>query len=419
MPALFDYQRSQTTHPYFKLAGLVDSASRTVFITKTDDDAVDHALEAIECISQTQDNELTQTRSETKTLGTDEKLHDDFLCGCGQCCNPLVICEKIRICRPPPSGNSEMPRSLNYKHLHYFWAVARWGGITRAAERLHLTPQTLSGQIKQLEESIGVELFAAAGKRLELTEAGRLAYSYADEMFSLGAELGDALNSLPEGRTQTFRVGIEDAMPKSLAQRLLAPALALAEPVRLVCREGALESLLGELALHRLDFVLSLRPVPHGLNVRSYNHRLGESAIGLYRAQNEPGPTIALPQGLHGEPLLLPGRDSPMRAALLVWCETHRVVPHIVGEFDDTALMKAFGGAGAGIFPAPLAAREEIRRAYGGELLGVAEGVVEEYYAISNERRVSHPAVRTIIEAAPATLANPLAQPSKKTKTRH
>lgn len=238
-------------------------------------------------------------------------------------------------------------------------------------------------------------------------------------MFSLGAELGDALNKLPDGRTHAFRVGIEDAMPKSLAQRLLAPALTLTEPVRLVCREGSLESLLGELALHRLDFVLSLRPVPQGLNVRSYNHRLGESTIGVYRTQNEGARPLAFPEGLHGQPWLLPGRDSPMRAALLAWCERQRVVPYVVGEFDDTALMKAFGSAGAGIFPAPVAAREEIRRAYGGVLLGVAEGVIEEYYAISNERRVSHPAVRTIIEAAPATLVNPLAKPSKKAKTRH
>lgn len=308
-------------------------------------------------------------------------------------------------------------RPLNYKHLHYFWAVARWGGVSRAAERLYLTPQTLSGQIKLLEESVGVALFRQVGKRLELTEAGRLAYSYADEMFSLGAELGEALKGLPGGRVTAFRVGVADAVPKTLAQRLLAPALALDEPVRLVCREGALQPLLADLALHRLDLVLSIRPVPTGLNVRSYNHRLGESAVALYRARALRERQVPFPRSLHGQPLLLPGEDSPLRSRLLEWFEARRVVPRVVGEFDDTALMKAFGAAGAGVFPAPLAARREIARAYGGVLLGVADGVSEEYFALSNERRVSHPAVRAIIEAAPATLAAGAGHPSEKAKS--
>lgn len=239
-------------------------------------------------------------------------------------------------------------RPLNYKHLHYFWAVARWGGVSRAAERLYLTPQTLSGQIKLLEESVGVALFRQVGKRLELTEAGRLAYSYADEMFSLGAELGEALKGLPGGRVTAFRVGVADAVPKTLAQRLLAPALALDQPVRLVCREGALQPLLADLALHRLDLVLSIRPVPTGLNVRSYNHRLGESAVALYRARALRERQVPFPRSLHGQPLLLPGEDSPLRSRLLEWFEARRVVPRVVGEFDDTALMKAFGAAEIG-----------------------------------------------------------------------
>jgi LysR family transcriptional activator of nhaA len=298
-----------------------------------------------------------------------------------------------------------MSRSINYKHLHYFWAVARWGGITRASERLHLSPQTLSGQIKQLEDSLGVALFVAVGKRLELTEAGRLAYSYADEMFSLGAELGEALQSLPDGRTQHFRVGIADAFPKSMTQRLLAPALTLSEPIRLICREGALETLLADLALHRLDFVLSIRPVPQGLNVRSFGHALGESAIGLFRARRHADAGAPFPQAMHGQPLLLPSEDSPLREALLAWCERKRVVPRIVGEFDDSALMKAFGAAGSGLFPAPLALRDEIERHYDSLLMGVADGVSQRYYAITNERRVSHPAVGAIIAAAGGVLS--------------
>ena len=325
-----------------------------------------------------------------------------------------------------------MFRSINYKHLHYFWAVARWGGITRAAERLDLTPQTLSGQIKQLETGLGVALFVAVGKRLELTEAGRLAYSYADEMFSLGAELNEALRALPDGRTQTLRVGIADSLPKSMAQRLLAPALRSVEPVRLICREGALEPLLADLALHRLDVLLSIRPVPQGLNVRSFNHRLGESAIGLFRAvasvplpprragaraaASRPEPAN-FPRNLHGQPWLLPGEDSPLRAHLLDWCESKRVVPRVVGEFDDTALMKAFGSAGIGVFPAPMVLREEIERHYRASLLGVADGVRQQYYAISNQRRIAHPALGAIVGAAGSWLSDgvePLSKPPSK-----
>lgn len=308
-----------------------------------------------------------------------------------------------------------MRRAINYKHLHYFWAVARWGGITRAAERLHLTPQTLSGQVKQLEDSLGVALFRSAGKRLELTEAGRTAYSYADEMFSLGAELGDALAALPKGRAQSFRVGVADVVSKSLAQRLLAPVLAMPEPARLVCREGEFEALLAALALHRLDLVLSTRPIPPGLNVRGYSHRLGESGIGLYRVRSGRDTARSdFPRNVHGQPLMLPGTDSPLREALLTWCEARRIVPQVVAEFDDTALMKAFGAAGAGIFPAPLAVRGEIERQHDCVLLGTVDGLSEHYYAVSTERRVSLLAVKAVIEGAAHALAG--RQPSKKPK---
>jgi LysR family transcriptional activator of nhaA len=300
-----------------------------------------------------------------------------------------------------------MQRSLNYKHLHYFWAVARAGGITRASEKLHLTPQTLSGQIKQLEESVGVALFRQVGKRLELTEAGRVAYSYAEEMFALAAELGDALRALPAGRAPTFRVGVADVVPKSLAHRLISPVERLAEPVRLICREGTLENLLGDLALHRLDFVLSIRPVPPGLNVRTYNHKLGGSPIGLFAPRALKLPRGAFPRSLHGQPLLLPSDDSPVRARLMAWFEEQRVVPRVVGEFDDSALMKTFARAGSGVFPAPMAIREEIEQAYASVLLGPAGDIDESYYAISTERRVSHPGVRAVIDVAATTLDPP------------
>jgi len=293
-----------------------------------------------------------------------------------------------------------MRRSLNYKHLHYFWAVVRAGGITRAAEKLHLTPQTLSGQIKLLEESVGVALFTAVGKRLELTESGRVAYSYADEMFSLAAEMGEALNALPAVQAQNFRVGVADAVPKSVAHRLLAPAQQQAEPVRLICREGKLENLLADLALHRLDCVLSIRPLPPGLNLRTWNHKLGSSPIGLFAPRALKLSRKTYPRCLHGQPLLLPGDDSPVRAQLMDWFEAQRLVPRVVAEFDDTALMKTFGRAGAGVFPAPVAIADEISHAYDSLLLGQAGDIEESYYAISAERRVSHPSVRAIIDAA-------------------
>ncbi len=300
-----------------------------------------------------------------------------------------------------------MRRSLNYKHLHYFWAVVRAGGITRAAEKLHLTPQTLSGQLKQLEESVGVALFTPAGKRLELTEAGRVAYSYAEEMFALAAELGEALKTLPAGRVQSFRVGVADAVPKSIAHRLIAPAQQSADPIRLICREGKLENLLAELALHRLDCVLSIRATPPGLSLRSYDHRLGSSPIGLYAADLLPLSEADYPRCLHGQPLLLPSDDSPVRAQLMDWFEQQRLVPRVVGEFDDTALMKTFARAGAGVFPAPIAIRDEIDHAYGSRLLGLAGVIEESYFAISTERRVSHPGVRAMIDNAESTFVTP------------
>jgi len=294
---------------------------------------------------------------------------------------------------------------MNYKHLHYFWVVGKWGSMARAADQLHLTPQTLSTQLKQLEESWGVKLFRPAGKGLELTEVGRMVFSYADEMFSVAAELGDALNTLPGERPLNFRIGISDALPKDLVYRMLAPALERSEPLHFVCREGKLEGLLADLALHRLDLVLADRPLPSGLNVRGYNHRLGESGVAFFAT-----PPLAaqcageFPRCLHGRPFLLHGDDSALRLRLLRWFERARIVPRVIGEFDDSALMKSFGRAGVGVFTAPLAIRDEVIRDYGVQMIGATDAVRESYYAISVERRVTHPAVRAVIDAAAAAL---------------
>lgn len=290
---------------------------------------------------------------------------------------------------------------LNLKHLHYFHAVAKAGAINRAAEKLHLTPQTLSGQLTQFEQRLGVALFRRAGRRLELTETGRLALSYAEELFQVSAELEEVLRGGQEERAFPFRVGIADVVPKSIAHRLLAPVLALPEPVRLMCREDRLERLLAELAIHRLDMVLADRPMPSGMDVKGYSHPLGECGVAFFAA-----PDLAarlpgdFPQRLDGAPLLMPGEDSALRAPLTRWLERGNLHPRIVAEFDDSALMKAFGKAGNGVFPAPAAISQEVESQYGVVRLGETLELRERFFVISVERRLTHPAVRAVSEGA-------------------
>lgn len=290
---------------------------------------------------------------------------------------------------------------INYKHLHYFWVVARQGGITRASERLHLTPQTISGQISLLEDSIGEALFSKAGRNLELTETGRLVLGFADQIFSLGGELEDALRNLPPDRRITFKVGIADVVPKTIAYRLLAPALSLPDPVRIICRENNLASLLAELALHRVDMVIADGPIPHGINVRGYSHILGECGIS-FLAVPHLAKTLRknFPHSLNNAPLLIPSETNLVQAKLLDWLDSQRIYPRIVGEFDDSALMKVFGQAGTGIFITPTPIATEVAKQYGLRIIGGTEEVREQYYAISVERRISHPAVTAVTESA-------------------
>ena len=290
---------------------------------------------------------------------------------------------------------------INYKHLHYFWAVAKQGGIARASERLHITPQTISGQISLLEEGIGESLLTRTGRNLELTEAGRLVLSYAEEIFSLGGELEHALRNLPQDRQMIFKVGIADVVPKTIAYRLLAPALSLPEPVRIVCRENNLASLLAELALHRVDMVIADGPIPPGINVRGFNHILGECGIS-FLAVPHLAKTLRenFPHSLNGAPLLIPSESNLVQARLLAWLDGLRIHPRIIGEFDDSALMKVFGQAGAGAFSLPSPIALEVSRQYGVQVIGGTDKVREQYYAISVERRISHPAVSAITETA-------------------
>lgn len=291
---------------------------------------------------------------------------------------------------------------FNFKHLHYFWTVAKAGGVNRAASTLHVTPQTVSGQVQLLEESFGRSLFDRAGRGLALTEAGHLVYGYADEIFSLGAELRESLDLLEAGgRPQDFRVGVADAVPKAIAYRLLEPAVALPEPVRLSCREWKLENLLSELAVHRLDLVISDAPIPRTVNVRAFSHRLGVSGTSFFasRALAATLPT-SFPAVLDGVPLLVAGEDAAVRVRLDQWLDRSQLRPQIRGEFDDSALMRAFGEAGVGVFTGPTVLEPEFLAGKDLVVLGRSEQVVEEYYAISVERRIRHPCVAAIAEAA-------------------
>lgn len=291
---------------------------------------------------------------------------------------------------------------INYKHLHYFWVTAKEGGIARASERLHLTPQTISGQLSLLEESLGEALFNRVGRNIEMTDTGRLALSYADEIFALGGELEAAVRNSASTRQLVFKVGIADVVPKSIAYRLLAPALQLADPVRIVCRENNLDALLAELALHHIDLVIADSPIPSNVNVRGFNHQLGECGISFFAspdlAQRISG--LDFPQCLKGAPMLLPGEMTAAQNQLLSWLDKQHIHPHIVGEFDDSALMKAFGQAGTGIFIAPAPIAKEVEKQYGVVTIGHTDEVREAFYAISVERKISHPAVAAITETA-------------------
>jgi len=294
---------------------------------------------------------------------------------------------------------------INYKHLRYFWVVTREGGVARASERLHLTPQTISGQLGLLEKSLGVDLFTRVGRNLELTETGRLVLSYADEIFSLGGELEEMIHQLPDGLPRLFRVGVVDVVPKSIAHRILKPALQMPEPVRMLCREASLDTLLAELAVHRLDLVLADRPIPATVSTRGFSHKLGECAISFFATKKlEKKLTGDFPRCLDGAPLLLPSSGNQLRSGIDQWLDKHRIHPHTIAEFDDSALMKAFGREGVGIFIAPAAIEVEVERQYQVTAIGRVDEVQERFYAISVERRVTHPVVATVLETARESL---------------
>lgn len=291
---------------------------------------------------------------------------------------------------------------LNYHHLLYFWTVAREGSVVAAARELRLAHPTVSGQIHRLEESLGEKLFARRGRNLVLTEVGQLAYRYADEIFSLGREFLGTVKGASSGRPQRLVVGISNVLPKTIVQRILEPVFHLPDPVRLVCREDrSTEAFMGELAVHGVDLVLSDAPAGPATAVRAYSHLIGECGTVLF-AGSDLARTLKprFPRSLDGAPFLLPSGGSMVRRSLDEWFDGHRIHPRIVAELDDPALAETFGHGGLGVFVVPDVVEAEISRRYDVKVVARLDKLKQRFYAISVERKIRHPAVIAIREAA-------------------
>jgi len=294
-----------------------------------------------------------------------------------------------------------MSENLNYKHLHYFWVVASEGSIARAAEKLFITPQTISGQLSMLEERIGQPLFDRVGRRLRLTETGRLVLRYADEIFELGKELSDVLRGAPVTGTSEFIISAASALPKTIVYKIIEPAINIASDVSLVCKEGPIETILGELAVHEVDMVLTDTPLSGIFSVRAYNHYLGQSGITFFAA-----PALKktlsgdFPHCLHQAPILLPTKQYAIRQLFDKWSNEHNIFPTIRGQYDDSALMKSFGERGFGVFFMPTIIEQEVCESFKVNIVGRMSDIKQKFYAISAERKVTHPAVAAVCNSA-------------------
>lgn len=291
-----------------------------------------------------------------------------------------------------------MQTSFNYKHLYYFWVVAKEGGISRAAEKLGMAVQTVSAQVRELERDLGYALLKPAGRGLVLTDAGLAAMQQADHIFQLGENLPALVRDAVSTPAVRLVIGISDGLPKLVVHRLLKPVIA--EPnLRLLCHEGEFDALLGDLALHRLDIVLSDRAAPPNPNIKLYSHALGSSALAWYAT-----PALVkaakknFPQSLADMPVLLPTGHTAVRARLDHWFEQQAIRPRIVGEFEDSALLKTFGASGMGVFPAAQWVHDELLARYAVQLLGPCEGVTEHFFAIGTEKKVQHPLVQRLLQ---------------------
>jgi LysR family transcriptional activator of nhaA len=286
---------------------------------------------------------------------------------------------------------------LNYHHLFYFWAVAREGGISKAAEKLELSQPTISAQVKMLEDALNEHLFERQGRTLVLTDTGRVVYRYADEIFAAGREMLDTIRGHAPGRSLRLTVGIASTVPKLIAYRLLRPALRGYQPLHLTCREDNTDQLVTQLAAQEIDVVIADRPAPTHVRARVFNHLLGESATAFFAPRSFAARLRRrFPRSLDGVPMLLPTRNAPMRPALDDWFERQHLRPHVVADFEDTALMKMFANPTAAAFPASAAIERDICRMYEVSLVGRTNAVRESYYLISAERRLKHPGVAAI-----------------------
>jgi LysR family transcriptional activator of nhaA len=297
---------------------------------------------------------------------------------------------------------------LNYHHLLYFWVVAKEGSIVRASQELRLAHPTISGQIHRLEENLGEKLFARRGRHLVLTEVGRVAFRYADEIFSLGREFVDTLKGRASGKPLRLVVGVADVLPPSLVRRFLEPAFRMGHAVQIVCRaDKSVEEFIAELALHRVDVVIADGPSGPGIPIRTFSHLLGECGTTFFAAARLAASTRRkFPRSLDGTPFLLPGAPSAVRRALEQWFTVQGIHPRVVAEFDDSALAKDFGREGMGIFAAPTVIEAEVRQQYRVRVVGRSEAVRQQFYAISVERKIRHPAVAAVCEAARKDLFN-------------
>jgi LysR family transcriptional regulator, transcriptional activator of nhaA len=290
---------------------------------------------------------------------------------------------------------------INYHHLLYFWTVVRAGSIGHASEQLRLAPPTISAQLRSLEESFGEKLLTRSARGVQPTEVGQVVYRYADDIFALGREMLDTVKGRPTGRPLQVVIGIADVVPKEIAHALIAPALQLREPVQIACREDNHEHLLAQLAIQELDVVLSDAPIGPPAKVRAYNHLLGECGMTFFAA-----PELfkkysrGFPKVLDNAPLLLPASNTNVRRALDQWFDFQQIRPFVVGQFEDFALLRNFGEAGAGIFAVPSVLERQILREHKLRLVGRAGTVLSRFYAISVERKLKHPAVVAICETA-------------------
>ncbi|MFE8605219.1 transcriptional activator NhaR [Archangium violaceum] len=293
---------------------------------------------------------------------------------------------------------------LNYHHLLYFWTVARAGSIAKASQELRLAQPTISAQLKLLEESLGHKLFERQGRRLVLTDVGRTVLRYAEDIFRLGNELKNVVNGLPSGQHLRFAVGVTDVIPKLVAERLLEPAFDVSPDIHITCREGPLPQLLASLALHELDAVIADAPSSEPVSIRAFNHLLGKCGVSFFAAPKHAHLSKGFPRSLDAAPMLLPSDSSSVRRSLELWFDSQGIHPLVVGDFDDSALLQAFGQRGHGVFAAPSIIEAEVSRQFNVSVIGRTDDIETCFYAISVERRLRHPAVVAIAETARSRL---------------